>query len=209
MFSWCWERRAEKKRFKTQEHVKLIVREWSLRRWEKMGFLSSWWNCCRSRKRQMFHFDQKNDDYSDLQVGIWEYLMASSPSWGHQTMAGKAIKEGKRISGKERSTKETEKVTWAQHQREDNLRMHEALGPVNWSLFITEKFWKLIEGGPSTTRITEMSRRVRREGSSYMWLERILKGEGRGGVGAKGHSNLIQEEKRSQIEGKSKVWQRS
>lgn len=150
MFSWCWERRAEKKRFKTQEHVKLIVREWSLRRWEKMGFLSSWWNCFRSRKRQMFHFDQKNDDDSDLQVGSWEYLMASSLSWGHQTMAGMAIKEGKRISGEERSTKQTEKVTFlstaperGQSQDAWDTGSGELKFIHNWEVLETDRRWTL------------------------------------------------------------------
>lgn len=55
-----------------------------------------------------------------------------------------------------------------------------------------------------------MSRHVRREGSSYMYvIGENSGGEGRGGAGAKGLSNLIQEEKRSQTERKSKVWQRS
>lgn len=67
-----------------------------------------------------------------------------------------------------------------------------------------------MEGGPSTTRIKEMSRHVKREGSIYVYVTgENPGGEGRGGAGAKGLSNLIQEEKRSQTERKSKVWQRN
>ena len=48
-------------------------------------------------------------------------------------MAGMAIKEGEAVTGRERATEETEKVTGAQHHRQENLKTDESLGLVGWN----------------------------------------------------------------------------
>lgn len=81
----------------------------------------------------MFHFDQKNDGFSDLQVGSWGYLSDGFSSLLRPPNKGRNVYKGRRNSHRERTTKETEKVIRAQHHKEENLKKDEALSLVDWN----------------------------------------------------------------------------